>query len=39
MTTQNDGEFRKIVNYAYERFDPKGHTRPQSDRHQLRAGR
>jgi hypothetical protein len=26
MTTQNDGEFCKIVGYAYERFDPKGYT-------------
>jgi hypothetical protein len=26
MTTQNDGEFCKIVGYAYETFDPKGYT-------------
>jgi hypothetical protein len=26
MTQENDGEFYKIVGYAYERFDPKGYT-------------
>ncbi len=26
MAQENDGEFYKIVNYAYERFDPKGYT-------------
>jgi Sugar-binding cellulase-like len=26
MTTENDGEFAKIVGYNYETFDPKGYT-------------
>jgi len=26
MTQENDGEFYKLVGYAYERFDPKGYT-------------